>query len=263
MEREKNHSSLILSIKKREPVEVIESIIKLEGKDTIDSVNYKGRNAIWYSCIDQIAFESYFYLLIHTGANPICVDKDGCSNLHMLIYSNNISLVQEFIKLCNTDLVPILDNSQYPAIAIPIVKKNSCMLRYLVKCLGADVNLRFANGATPLHLVARENSISCLEVLMGCGANPNESSFYGLTPLHIGAFNGHTVLVKFLVSFGADREIIVPHSSPVEEYRGKNALEIAQIEGHTETIDFLRDPSKILDEDCKIDFSNISFERPL
>ncbi|KAI9112302.1 hypothetical protein K1719_016825 [Acacia pycnantha] len=71
------------------------------------------------------------------------------------------------------------------------------------------VNLRDRNGATPLHLAARQRQPECLRTLLDNGAlvcpSPGGYGYAGSTPLHLAARSGSLDCVRVLLAWGADR----------------------------------------------------------
>lgn len=71
------------------------------------------------------------------------------------------------------------------------------------------VNIRDGNGATPLHLAARQRRHECLHSLLDNGALVCASTggygFPGSTPLHMAARGGSVDCVRMLLAWGAER----------------------------------------------------------
>ncbi|KAF6169170.1 hypothetical protein GIB67_013600 [Kingdonia uniflora] len=71
------------------------------------------------------------------------------------------------------------------------------------------VNVRDGNGATPLHLAARQRRPDCVHMLLDNGALACASTggygFSGSTPLHLAARSGSLDCIRELLAWGADR----------------------------------------------------------
>ncbi|XP_016183716.1 putative E3 ubiquitin-protein ligase XBAT31 [Arachis ipaensis] len=71
------------------------------------------------------------------------------------------------------------------------------------------VNIRDGNGATPLHLAARQRRPECLHALLDTGALVCASTggygYPGSMPLHMAARGGSMDCVRMLLAWGADR----------------------------------------------------------
>jgi ankyrin repeat protein len=93
----------------------------------------------------------------------------------------------------------------------------------------ADVNVKSADGTTPLHFAARHNGIA--ELLIDKGADVNAKGWKGLTPLHEAASNGHKEIAEQLIAKGAD-----VHALDDNE---RNSLFYAAWGGHKEVAELL------------------------
>ncbi|WOL14896.1 E3 ubiquitin-protein ligase [Canna indica] len=71
------------------------------------------------------------------------------------------------------------------------------------------VNVRDGNGATPLHLAARQAQPQCVHILLDNGALVSAVTggygYPGSTPLHLAARSGSLDCVRKLLAWGADR----------------------------------------------------------
>ncbi|XVE76356.1 hypothetical protein DITRI_Ditri12bG0165600 [Diplodiscus trichospermus] len=71
------------------------------------------------------------------------------------------------------------------------------------------VNIRDENGATPLHLAAREGWSNCVHALLDNGAlvcaSTGGNGYPGSTPLHFAARGGSIECIRELLAWGADR----------------------------------------------------------
>jgi len=66
-----------------------------------------------------------------------------------------------------------------------------------------DVNIREADGATPLSWAAYQDDLSLADILIGAGANVNAANDYGVTPLSLACTNGSVAMVDRLLKAGA------------------------------------------------------------
>lgn len=69
----------------------------------------------------------------------------------------------------------------FAAVENPISGPNA--VKMLAYATGVDINHRNAHGETALHWAIKKNSLSSLQMLLLCGANPNISDNMGCTPL--------------------------------------------------------------------------------
>merc|ERR1711998_811688 len=70
--------------------------------------------------------------------------------------------------------------------------------------LGADVNGTDENGCTPLHLIAKNGCLQCLELLSSYGVDCNATDVDGWTPLFYAAKYGHPCVIQELIRLGSN-----------------------------------------------------------
>jgi ankyrin repeat protein len=96
---------------------------------------------------------------------------------------------------------------------------------------GADVNIVFNYGSTPLLNAAQEGHIHVVKVLIEHGVDVNIASNDSKTPVSVAAQNGHMAVVRVLAEHdGAE----ISGTST-----GQSAVIGAAINGHMDTISFL------------------------
>ena len=71
-------------------------------------------------------------------------------------------------------------------------------------CTGDAVNTVFADGETPLHIVAARHPTELVRKILAAGGNPNASGWDGVTPLHRAARSDYSESVAALLDAGAD-----------------------------------------------------------
>ena len=69
---------------------------------------------------------------------------------------------------------------------------------------GVPVNVKRADGVTPLHWVAQSNDLPSADLLIHAGAQVNAADNYGVTPLSLACGNGSSPLVRKLLEAGAN-----------------------------------------------------------
>jgi len=149
-----------------------------------------------------------------------------------------------------------------------LLERNGIVTGHLKKLLeaGAPINRGDVNLSNPLHLAASKEGVESLELLLQYGANLETMNLSGKSPLMVAAATGRELNVAFLISSGADPlvesasgynawmfaaagghekilELLTQNPSIQIEHTEKihlrNALHLATIEGHVETIKFL------------------------
>src|ERR1700687_3767864 len=69
---------------------------------------------------------------------------------------------------------------------------------------GVPVNVKRADGVTPLHWMAQSNDLASADLLIHAGAQVNAADNYGVTPLSLACGNGSNLLVMKLLEAGAN-----------------------------------------------------------
>ena len=127
---------------------------------------------------------------------------------------------------------------------------------------GADVNVRYGDGATALHWAVHRDNGELADLLIRTGAAVNAANDLGVTPLWLAAQNGSAVMAERLLKAGADPNVRLPWGqTPLmeasrsgnvrvvqflldaradvnarEQQYGQTALMWAAVEGHAETV---------------------------
>jgi len=99
---------------------------------------------------------------------------------------------------------------------------------------GARLDLPNRFGVTPITLAARNGSAGMLEKLLSAGIDPNVARGQGETALMTAARTGRADAVRILLDWGAD-------PNAVEQWRGQTALMWAIAEGHLDAAGMLID----------------------
>jgi len=98
---------------------------------------------------------------------------------------------------------------------------------------GMDVDMRDAEGRTPLMIAAAFGNSDAAETLLALGADPQaKDRDFGDAPIHFAARTGHTALVRLLLEHGVESELPAGPD-------GVTPLHYAAMFGHRKTIEFL------------------------
>lgn len=125
-------------------------------------------------------------MLIEAGANILTFDSlHGRTCLHYAAYYGHLDCLQAILSAADT--TGVADSWGFARF----------------------VNVRDGNGATPLHLAARQRRPECVHILLDKGALVCASTggygCPGSTPLHLAARSGCLGCVRELLAWGADR----------------------------------------------------------
>ena len=82
-------------------------------------------------------------------------------------------------------------------------------LALLAVLSGAQVNMQWDTGMSPLHCVALKGNIIMIKILLMRGANTEVKEEHGLTPLDLAVMQGHIKAVRLLISRGAKTDHLV------------------------------------------------------
>lgn len=149
------------------------------------------------------SFEVFKYL-VENGANPNAVDNNNATVLHWAAVGKNPAMVQYLVETMKADIKAVNIHNDTP-LHIAAQSGSLEIFRYLLS-KGADKNTKAAFGYTALHAAIGGNNLPIVKYLVEgqkitTVALPTDD---GSTPLHIAALCGHSEVVKYLLSKGAD-----------------------------------------------------------
>ena len=112
------------------------------------------------------------------------------------------------------------------------VRADVAAVRTLVQ-QGADVNVRYGDGATALHWAVHRDNGELADLLIRAGAAVNAANDLGVTPLWLAAQNGSAVMAERLLKAGANPNVRLPW--------GQTPLMEASRSGNVRVVQFLLD----------------------
>jgi ankyrin repeat protein len=200
----------------------------------INAANVNNWTALFYAQSIEMA-----ELLLDNGANINFGAPDYPPVLHLLW--NGYPEVSEYL-LEKGATIPGAE-TQYGEVTAIHAIKTGCV-PYAVKALGNVIDPLYESEGRSnlLHFAAMGTSIELGEKLIDFGISLNKINIYGLTPLHNAVMQGNAVMVKLLITKGADINLRTTD--------GRGAYNIAMEEENDEIVKYLaslgadKDPQK-------------------
>lgn len=159
--------------------------------------------------------------LVHHLASMKGVDinkfnEEGLNPLITAISGGHLDVVKILLEQgAKIDIKPSSVNSKFD-LAAPLVMATDLGYIEIVETLldhGATVDFETPRGQTPFYLASCGNQVRVMEVLLEYGAEIENRDQYGWTPLACAVKNGSYGAVRFLLSKGADPNIITKERS--------------------------------------------------
>ena len=123
------------------------------------------------------------------------------------------------------------DNDRWNSLHFASQSGNTDIIELLLQTHGPDIDSTTADGRTPLMIAAQYGKLQAVTLLIGKGASPSLEDNDGWNSLHCASFNGNTVIIDTLLSYGVDIES--------KTWSGETPLMIARRRGHTEAVTYL------------------------
>ena len=196
------------------------SLLLDQGAD-IDARSDEGRTPLHLAVAQGSA--EMVSLLLDRGADHDVRDKSRRTPLLLAIYSNSPANVIRLLR-DEENKIPLKIRE-----AINLGNLNG--LRLLLD-QGADIEVKYTDGWTPLHLAVREGNVEMVRLLLDWGADFNAKNDNDRTPLHLSALWGFVDVVSLLLNRGADIEVKdIKGQTPLDitSRSNKNKLEIASL----------------------------------
>jgi len=142
--------------------------------------------------------------IIRNNIDPDIRDSAGNYLIHLLIYNNQIKLIEQLLKL--QPRLDILDPDGKQICYLPLRYNQLSILKILLEYntinYGIDItNFRDAQQYSPLFYAIKFNSINGAKMLLDYGGRLNTTDKYRNTPLHIACLNNKEELVKLFTSY--------------------------------------------------------------
>jgi len=146
-------------------------------------------------------------LLLRHGADPLLVDRNGRTALHMAAAGGCVAVVLELLRVCPSAVQCRCAGGLSPlhlAVAHPDVV--AALLR-----AGASSTATDDDGATPLYALASMSSCApaaTARMLLGAGCLVDATTSDGVRPITRAAYRGHVALLDVFADAGALRDCL-------------------------------------------------------
>ncbi|MFN7038500.1 MAG: ankyrin repeat domain-containing protein [Alphaproteobacteria bacterium] len=145
--------------------------------------------------------------LLKEGVDVNSTDRLGHTGLHLASYQGHLNIVKILLEN-NADLEAGAVKSQYERPIHYAAKNDQTEILEILLEKGAKLNATDINGATPLHLAARQGKINSVRFLIKQPGveidKQNDREWY--TALHMASYYGHDKVVEELINNEADIE---------------------------------------------------------
>jgi ankyrin repeat protein len=210
-------------------------------KVPIDTVDEKGRTALYEAVERSSATRPYLDKLLALGADPNKEDNEGFSPLRLAAYLDEPDVVEKLLKsggkasLVSAKRGSLLSDAGGLAVVQalfaggapldtpdgegrrPIIGRARSDPKAVDFLLSKGVKLAFANndGFTPLHGAAQEGHLELARRALAAGTDVNAKDRNGTTPLMEAAQHSRVEVMRLLLDKGAQVNIASQSSTPL------------------------------------------------
>ncbi|EUB63293.1 Transient receptor potential cation channel subfamily A member [Echinococcus granulosus] len=236
--------SAIMCVNRNRAGELFDLLV--EHPDLVETRDNKGNYLIHYAVTR--GFLNIIDLLVSRGAG-------SDTSAFGLILEQQAAVLGHLILLgCNAELT---NNGGSQPMHLACELNDGESLKELLRLAQVDINAPGEFGGTVVHCCCRKNSIECLRIVLGMGADMFKVDAIGKYPIHVAVFSGSLDCLKILLEYeaiaktgelcvgGAEAEGAVNffdnHLINLPDGEGETALHLAVNSGNIEMIDFCLD----------------------
>ncbi|XP_040611480.1 ankyrin repeat domain-containing protein 16 isoform X4 [Mesocricetus auratus] len=146
-------------------------------------------------------FEAVQELLDRCHYEPDCRDNCGVTPFMDAIQCGHVDIAKLLLekhKACSS----AEDSLGAQALHRAAVTGQDEAIRFLVSCLGIDIDVRAKTQLTALHYAAKEGQTSTVQTLLSLGADINSKDERNRSALHLACAGQHVACTKFLLQSG-------------------------------------------------------------
>ena len=104
-----------------------------------------------------------------------------------------------------------------------MISLHNSFVHFIYNCLFVCCVQELRCGKTALHLAVEADSLAMTQFLVEtCLVDVNCTTYAGTTPLHIAASNGNLIAVAYLMSMGANPELLTDEGDSPLDYAASN-----------------------------------------
>ena len=159
--------------------------------------------------------EALVKLLIDNGADPHIANDNGETPVDFLDLDDSTNKM--ILNMVMNDLFSAIRNDD---------------LELVSQLIGDDVNKKYSNDTTALHVAAFYDAIEVARNLVEKGADINAKNYMDYTPLHFAAINDSSKVASFLIKSNANRDAVGNDGmTPIECAKKGNANQVIPLLG--------------------------------
>ena len=177
--------------------------------------------------------------LVKRGFSPDRIDQNGRTAMTIALGNGDVEMVRMLLGTRQVDINRKYMNNETLLHLATLNSKASNCLRLLVLYPNIDINARDSKGNTPLHLAACTQTLNAVDILLrDPRVKKNATNIEGLTALHLAILTGDANICElFLDCSEVDLTIVTP--------KGNNVLTLSMIENRYQIISLLVDHPEI------------------
>jgi ankyrin repeat protein len=167
--------------------------------------------------------------LLAGGASLELTDHKGNTPLHIACRFSSTKCLEELVRGVPLDRLfeaaCIRNHQGQTCIHVATERGNTDALRKL-KSIGIDMNVEdFHSGKTPLHQAVEKCSLTDVQFLTEtCQVDVNKATYSGCTALHTAAGRGNIAVVAYLLSMGADPDLLTDEGDTALDLAGSDQV---------------------------------------
>ncbi|OHS93697.1 hypothetical protein TRFO_40038 [Tritrichomonas foetus] len=177
--------------------------------------------------------------LVRRGFSPDRIDSNGRTALTIALGNGDVEMVRALLGTRLVDINRKYVNSESLLHLATLNNKASHCLRLVMLYPDVDLNAQDSKGNTALHLAACTETINAVDILLRePKINKNMPNSEGLTPLHLAILTGNVEVCElFLDCNDIDLSVVTP--------KGNNILTLSMIENRYKIISMLVDHPEV------------------